>query len=241
MDHGSHDPEPNTPAVRASDAERHETARILQQAFSEGRLTVDEFDARTSQAYQAQFRNELATLTVDLSPARRQFDGHPDPRADADRQPDGEPRSGATGELHPEAADDRAPLRRVTGETGTSASIAVMSGCDRSGVWTIAGTHTTVAFMGGVSIDLRRARLQSGEITIRAFAVWGGIEIVVPDDLHLVMDGFGLMGGFAEQSGTWKQDSRPVRQAPPGAPTVRVTGLALMGGVSVRRVPRPEH
>ena len=241
MDHGSHDPEPNTPAVRASDAERHETARILQQAFSEGRLTVDEFDARTSQAYQAQFRNELATLTVDLSPARRQFDGHPDPRADADRQRDGEPRSGVTGELHPEAADDRAPLRRVTGETGTSASIAVMSGCDRSGVWTIAGTHTTVALMGGVSIDLRRARLQSGEITIRAFAVWGGIEIVVPDDLHLVMDGFGLMGGFAEQSGTWKQDSRPVRQAPPGAPTVRVTGLALMGGVSVRRVPRPEH
>ena len=241
MDHGSHDPEPNTPAVRASDAERHETARILQQAFSEGRLTVDEFDARTSQAYQAQFRNELATLTVDLSPARRQFDGHPDPRADADRQRGGDSRSDISAELHAGSADDRAPVRRVTGEPGTSASIAVMSGCDRSGVWTIAGTHTTVAFMGGVSIDLRRARLQSGEITIRAFAVWGGIEIVVPDDLHLVMDGFGLMGGFAEQSGTWKQDSRPVRQAPPGAPTVRVTGLALMGGVSVRRVPRPEH
>lgn len=241
MDHGSHDPDPHTPAVRASDAERHETARILQQAFSEGRLTVAEFDDRTSQAYQAQFRNELAQLTVDLSPARRQFDGHPDPRADADRQRGGDSRSDISAELHAGSADDRAPVRRVTGEPGTSTSIAVMSGCDRSGVWTIAESHTTVALMGGVSIDLRRACLQSHEITIRAFAVWGGIEIVVPDDLHLVMDGFGLMGGFAEQSGTSKHDPRPVRQAPPGAPTVRVTGLALMGGVGVRRVPRPEH
>ena len=71
MEHDSPDPDRNTPAVRASDAERHETARILQEAFSEGRLTVAEFDERTSQAYQARFQTELAQLTVDISPARR--------------------------------------------------------------------------------------------------------------------------------------------------------------------------
>lgn len=241
MDNGSHDPDRNVPAVRASDTERHETARILQEAFSEGRLTVAEFDERTSQAYQARFRNELAQLTVDLSPARRQFEGRPDLRADADRHRGDTPRSDAAAELHTEAAHDRPPVRRVTGETGTGTSIAVMSGSNRSGVWTIAENHTAVAVMGGVAIDLRQARLQSGETTIRAFAVWGGVEIIVPDDLNLVIDGFGLMGGFGEEPGTWKRDPRPVRQAPPGAPTVRVTGLALMGGVGVRRVPRPEH
>lgn len=219
MDHGSPDPDRNIPAVRASDAERHETARILQEAFSEGRLTVAEFDERTSQAYLARFQTELAQLTVDISPARRQFETRPEPRV--------------------ESHDDRAPAQRVTGSRGTAASIAVMGGCERSGTWTIGSDHTAVAVMGGVEIDLREASLQSGEITIRAFAVWGGIAILVPDDLHVVTDGFGLMGGFAEGSGPWKQDPRPVRLAPPGAPTVRVTGLALMGGVEVRRVPRP--
>lgn len=235
MDHGSSDPDRNVPAVRASDAERHETARILQEAFSEGRLTVVEFDERTSQAYQARFQTELAELTVDLSPARRQFAPRTVPGAGGDRRFD------TPAQLHSGAAHDRAPMHRVTGGPGTSASIAVMSGCDRTGVWTIAESHTAVAVMGGIAIDLRQANLQSGETTIRVFAVWGGVEILVPDDLNLVMDGFGLMGGFAEESGARKQDPRPVRPPPPGAPTVRVTGLALMGGVGVRRVPRPEH
>ena len=221
MDHGTPDPDRNLPEVRASDAERHETARLLQDAFAEGRLTMSEFDERTEQAYQSRFRGELAELTVDLSPARPPFDTRP--------------------EVRPGTQQDRTPANRVTGGTGTSASVAVMSGCERSGVWTVADNHTAVAVMGGIAIDLREARLQSNEITIRAFAFWGGIEILIPDDLHLVMDGFGLMGGFAEESGTWKQDPRPVRQPPPGAPTVRVTGLALMGGVGVRRVPRPER
>ena len=220
-DDAAPDPDRNIPAVRASDAERHETAQILQQAFSEGRLTVSEFDERTSQAYQARFRPELEQLTADLSPARR------------------EPESSPGRSI--ERPGDRAPADRVTGSPGTSASIAVMSGCERSGVWTIGSEHTAVAVMGGVAVDLRQARFQSPETTIRAFAVWGGIQILVPDDVHVVTDGIGLMGGFAEESGTGKKDPRPVRQAPPGAPTIRVTGLALMGGVEVRRVSRPEY
>lgn len=191
MDHGSPDPGQNIPAVRASDAERHETARILQEAFSEGRLTVAEFDERTSQAYGARFRTELVQLTVDLVPARRA-----DTRPDLHTDPTGDRPAQASQAHSIGAGGDRTPVRRVTGEPGTGTSIAVMSGCDRKGIWTIAGEHTAVAVMGGISIDLREAGLQSGAITIRAFAVWGGIEILVPDDLHLVVDGVGLMGGI---------------------------------------------
>lgn len=233
MDHGTGDPDQNLPALRASDAERHETARILQQAFSEGRLTMTEFDDRTAQAYQATFQQDLAKLTTDLSVARQQFSREPDVRG-ADWHDPGAHR----GPAH-HGPGHHSPARRVTGQPGTGTSIAVMSGSDRSGVWTIAETHTAVAVMGGVNIDLREADLQSQETTIRAFAFWGGIEIIVPDDVVLIMDGVGFMGGFAEDRSTWKQDPRPVRQAQPGAPVVRVTGLAVMGGVGVRRSPSP--
>nr|WP_244465509.1 hypothetical protein [Corynebacterium xerosis] len=72
-----------------------------------------------------------------------------------------------------------------------------------------------------------------------AVAIMGGIEIIVPEDIRLTVQGTGLMGGF----GTSK--SRDVviagHDLPPDAPRVRVTGIALMGGVDVRRVPRSDR
>lgn len=214
MDDARPDPGPELPSIRASDHEREATARFLQQSYSEGRLTLAEFDERTTKAYGALFQSDLAELTRDLSPARR--DG------------------GAAPAAHHEAA----PARRVTGGSGPSTSLAFMGGCERRGTWTVPAEHTAFAMMGGVELDLRDAALQAHETTIRAFAIMGGVEIYVPDEIHVVVEGLGLMGGFGEEAGRWKPDPRPVRQAPPGAPVVRVTGLALMGGVEVRRVPR---
>ena len=87
---------------------------------------------------------------------------------------------------------------------------------------------TAVAVMGGVDLDLTEARLESREVTIRAWTIMGGIDIVVPEDMAVVVDGVGFMGAFEE-------NHRGVPPPPPGAPVVRVTGLALMGGVTVKR------
>lgn len=216
MDDPTPDPQRPTPSVRASDAEREATARALQESYTEGRLTLAEFDERTAAAYGARFRHELIELTHDLPLARRELESALEIRA------------------------ERAPVRRVTGGDGPSTSIALMSGVERRGSWTLPAEHTALALMGGVQIDLRRAALQSHESVIRAFAIMGGIEILVPDDVHVEIDGIGVMGAFAEEVGPWKSDPRPVRQAPPGAPVVRITGLALMGGVEIRRVPRAQ-
>ena len=212
-------PEPGRPlpAVRASDAEREATAKLLQKSYSEGRLTLAEFDERTAAAFGARFRSELLKLTHDLPAAHHQLES-------------------TLAEL-----PHRAPERRVTGGNGPSTSIAVMGGVERTGPWTLPTEHTAVALMGGIEIDLRRAALQSRETVIRAFAIMGGIEIHVPDDVQVLIDGIGFMGGFGEESGHWKPEPRPVLQAPPGAPVLRITGLALMGGVGIRRVPRVEQ
>jgi Domain of unknown function (DUF1707) len=57
------------PDVRASDAERERTVRQLRDNQLAGRLTVEELDERSEQAYAARTRGELAALTADLPAA----------------------------------------------------------------------------------------------------------------------------------------------------------------------------
>ena len=52
--------------IRASDADRDVVVDALREAFTAGRLTLDEFDERTSDAYAARTWGELRQLTADL-------------------------------------------------------------------------------------------------------------------------------------------------------------------------------
>lgn len=80
--------------------------------------------------------------------------------------------------------------------------------------------------MGGVTLDLREADLIEGTTTIRCFAFWGGIQILVPPDVDLDTGGAGILGGFDHVDYT----------APEGddVPLVRIEGVAVMGGVGIR-------
>jgi hypothetical protein len=54
------------PHLRAADADRAAVATVLGRHMDAGRLTVDEYDGRLSQAYAARTYGELAELTADL-------------------------------------------------------------------------------------------------------------------------------------------------------------------------------
>lgn len=58
--------QPGDPALRCSDADRERVVAELNEHFTEGRLTLDEFDQRSSSAYQARTYADLAALTTDL-------------------------------------------------------------------------------------------------------------------------------------------------------------------------------
>jgi hypothetical protein len=64
-------------------------------------------------------------------------------------------------------------------------------------------------------------------ITVNAFM--GGASIVVGPSTHVVVEGTGIMGGYAGPSDVLAADLTP------DAPTVRVRGIAIWGGVSVER------
>jgi len=188
---------------RASDADREHVAERLRDAAGDGRLTIPELEERLEATFAARTYAELEPLTHDLPDHP-----HPGPRV-------------------PQPARPAASPARVTGREGRSWSFALMSGSTRRGRWAIGSKHTAIAVMGGVDLDLRDAELESREVTIWAFTLMGGIEVVVPDDCAVDASGLGLMGGFDEA------DNAPV--APPGAPVVRVRGLAVMGGIEVTR------
>jgi Domain of unknown function (DUF4190)/DUF1707 SHOCT-like domain len=56
-------------SMRATDADRDQAGAVLQNAYSEGRLTWPEFDARSTALVSAQTYDQLTALTADL-PAR---------------------------------------------------------------------------------------------------------------------------------------------------------------------------
>ena len=54
------------PPIRASDQERENVVAVLRDAFTDGRLTFDEFEERTASAYAAKTWIQLGELTSDL-------------------------------------------------------------------------------------------------------------------------------------------------------------------------------
>jgi hypothetical protein len=54
----------------------------------------------------------------------------------------------------------------------------------------------------------------------------GGQTILLPPEVNVEIDGHGVMGGF---------DQHVAGEGTPGAPTVKIHGFALWGGVGIKR------
>jgi hypothetical protein len=121
----------------------------------------------------------------------------------------------------------RAPSAdRIGGEPTSRFAVGIMSGFRRTGTWVMPAEFTAVAIMGGGELDLREARFAQREVRIWALALMGGVTVIVPEDAEVHVSGIGIMGGF---------EHRAAGSGAPGAPRITVTGLALMGGVDVKR------
>jgi len=105
--------------------------------------------------------------------------------------------------------------------------IAIMSGIVRRGLWKIPRRLRVVAIMGGVELDLRQAELPPGVTEINAFVFMGGLSVRVPPGVRLETDGVAIMGGFEDRM-------HEPSLARADAPVVRVTGIAIMGGVDAQ-------
>ncbi|MEV7805990.1 DUF1707 domain-containing protein [Microbispora sp. NPDC088329] len=134
-------------------------------------------------------------------------------------------------ELRPLVEDLPAPAPahpRIGGVPGSRTSVAIASGAWRKGTWVVPRAHRSIAVWGRAEIDLREACFAEREVVITALALLGGVEILVPEDVTVRIEGVGVLGAFYGDA----------QEAGPDAPVVRIRGLATWGAVHIRRVPR---
>ena len=155
--------------TRASDAEREAVVTRLQDAASEGRLTVEELAERIDAAYAARTHAELEPLTADLPAA---------PASVASGPPVVGPAGGG-----------------VASGSRSATILGILGGGDRKGRWRVPARTTVVNVMGGADLDLREAVLETAAVEITVWSLMGGSDITVSEGVHVELEGFALLGG----------------------------------------------
>lgn len=202
MSHGSEGGRP------PSDQTRQVTIDALMEHFANDVMDVDEFERRVGIAHSATTADELKELLKDLP---------------------GGGNLPATTEGSPDA--DLVRAREYTVTSGVQREdkgfvVACLGGTSRRGRWTPARKNYAVAIMGGAELDFREAVFSPGVTEVHVYALWGGVDIIVPPGINVESRGIALLGGFDHSA-----DS--VYSSDPNQPTLRITGVALMAGVDV--------
>jgi hypothetical protein len=107
--------------------------------------------------------------------------------------------------------------------------LALMSNFERRGRWNVPKKLTTFTFWGTGVVDLRYADFTSTDVEIHAISIMGAQNILLPPEINVEIHGHGVMGGF---------DHTVPGQGTPGAPTVKIRGFSLWGGVGIKRKAR---
>ncbi|MCX5385348.1 DUF1707 domain-containing protein [Streptomyces sp. NBC_00083] len=187
------------PALRASDADRDRIADILRDALAEGRLDAAEHSERIDAVYRAKTVGELEPLVRDL------------------------PVSGA----RPRPVAAAAP--REAEETGAPVDaenlVAVFSASTRKGRWRVGRRTNVFSLFGSVDIDLTEALFEQRLTVINATAIFGNVEVRVPENLSLRGSGTGIFGNFEVH--TLESDD-------PEAPVVVVHGYSVFGNIEAK-------
>ena len=202
----------DAPRQRAGDKQRHAAAELVSQAFSEGKISLAEFDERSRSLWEATYVDQLTELVDDLGLSH-----------DLDK------------------CDSPAPARSanypavVPNREGSKFSIGIMGGAERFGGWHCEPSHFALSIMGGSELDFSEATLGANRVVINAWDLMGGSEIRVPENYNIRLEGFGIMGGATVKNGPGV--TVPLSEVPEDAPTIVLVNYALMSGSDIIRVP----
>jgi hypothetical protein len=105
-------------------------------------------------------------------------------------------------------------------------AVGVLSGEKVRGPWRLDDHLHAVTLLGSAQVDLCDAQVVGDEATIYVVALFGGVEVCVPEGLPVELTGIAIMG----------TKQYKVKRSDPlaGMPRVCVRAFAICGGVTVR-------
>lgn len=83
-----------------------------------------------------------------------------------------------------------------------------------------------LSVFGGSTLNLRDAKLDPQGAFINVVAVFGGSDIIVPEDWNVSLGGLPLLGAL--------EDKTKLKGSPALGPMLKIRGVAIFGGVSVK-------
>jgi hypothetical protein len=163
-------------AIPASDrpleALRDEVVDRLVVGYGDGRLSLEAFQRRLDDAYDADRHDALSALVADL--------GDPVGAAPTDR-----PRQ-------PAQAPD---------EDGISENlVAVFGGCERKGQWAVPSDLHVITVFGGAELDFSEATFTSATTRIRVLCLFGGVDIRVPEGVRVTVNAVAIFGAAGSRA-----------------------------------------
>jgi hypothetical protein len=184
---------------------REQKITELSSHFANDDLTLEDLERRIERVYKAASVAELDTITADLQRLP----------APAGRSPGVRPASKAS--------------RISSGYTGDSGRIlSIMGESRRMGRWHVPQRLEVVSVMSDTTIDLTQAVMPSGIVEIDARVVWAACKVVVPPGMRVINEMHAIMASVHSKA----DDADPIVDAS-FAPTIRLTGFALMSEVKV--------
>jgi hypothetical protein len=103
--------------------------------------------------------------------------------------------------------------------------LRLLGGMKRDGHWQVPADTVVISLVGGVDLDLTDAEIGTPEVTITKVSLVGGVRLVVPRQMNVVVTGFNLAASTHVEPGV----------SADGAPTLRINAFGIFGGVDVRR------
>jgi hypothetical protein len=155
-------------SYRASDADRDQVAEVLNTAYAEGRLALDEHQERTQAALEAKTFDDLTALTVDLVPLQALS-------------------------VHASAAGTQLVVSEGANPEADKMS-TVMSTVKREGRWRMRAHSVANNVMGDIKLDLTQATFDAPVVEVTGTQLMGSMLLRVPPGVTIVNEVTNVMG-----------------------------------------------
>lgn len=184
---------------------REQKITELSSHFANDDLTLEDLERRIERVYKAVSVAELDAITADLQSLSPQAAGVSGTRVSSST-------SRAAGTYAPNSG-------RI---------LSIMGESRRMGRWQVPQRLDVVSVMSDTRIDLTQAVMPSGIVDIDMRVVWAACKIVVPPGMRVINEMHAIMASVHS-----KADDVAAGAGGTFAPTIRLTGIALMAEVKV--------